>query len=111
MSAERDPTIDPERDAFYEGQLRELILDKTSGLSCEVFLFGSRAKGKARRASDFDIGIRGLSEKSFESVRRSITDSVEEGNIPHDVDIVDFDRATEPFRSVALKGRIIWKNA
>jgi hypothetical protein len=57
------------------------------------------------------VGIRGLSAAAFSDVRRRITDAVEEGNIPHEVDVVDFSRASESFRSIALKDRIVWKNA
>ena len=102
--------VDPAREAEYERRVRELILSETSGSRCEVFLFGSRARGQARRTSDFDIGIRGLTKTAFETLKRRIEDAVEDGPIPHEVDLVDFDSATEPFSSVALKDRIVWKN-
>jgi predicted nucleotidyltransferase len=102
--------VDYARESGYEALLRELVLSAVACMPCEVFLFGSRARGAHGRASDFDIGIRGLSEREFESVKRRIEDEVEEGPIPHDIDIVDFDRVSEPFRSAALKDRIIWKS-
>jgi hypothetical protein len=36
--------------------------------------------------------------------------AVEESNLPHEVDVVDFDSAFEPFRSAALKERMVWKS-
>ncbi len=102
--------FDELREASYEAELKRIVLGATQGLSCEVFLFGSRARGEARRSSDFDIGIRGLSPEIFTRVRRSIEDAVEESCIPHEVDVVDFDRAGEPFLSVALRWRVVWKS-
>lgn len=102
--------IDSAREAEFERVLRALVLEAVAKLPCEVFLFGSRARGETRRASDFDIGIRGLSKDSFETIRRHIEDAVEDGPILHEVDIVDFDSATEPFRTAALEDRVVWKN-
>lgn len=103
--------VDLARESMYLEQIRSLVLSVVEGMPCEVFLFGSRARGQVRRASDFDIGIRGLPDEVFRVVKRRIEDVVEEGFIPHEVDIVNFDRAPEPFHSVALKARVIWKNA
>jgi predicted nucleotidyltransferase len=79
-------------------------------MACEIFLFGSRAQKRTRRSSDFDIGIRGLSAKEFDALKSSIVEAVEESHIPHEVDVVDFDRALEPFRSVAQRERVVWKS-
>jgi predicted nucleotidyltransferase len=108
--APRTDSFDEKREAGYEAELRKTVLEACTGLSCEVFLFGSRARGTARRASDFDVGILGLSPEEFARVKRIIEDRVEEGPIPHEVDVVDFERATEPFRTPALEGRVVWKN-
>ena len=102
--------VDLERESDFELRLRGIVLDAVADARCEVFLFGSRARGETRRASDFDIGIRGLSAEGFRRVKRLVEDAVEDGNIPHEVDVVDFDNATEPFRGLALKDRVIWKN-
>ena len=110
VSREINAEVDLSKEADFEGQVRALVLRTVSDSACEVFLFGSRARGETRRDSDLDIGIRGLSADAFARVKRLVEDSVEEGNIPHEVDIVDFDRAREPFRSIALKDRIIWKS-
>jgi predicted nucleotidyltransferase len=102
--------FDEEREAGFERELREIALSAASGLACEIFLFGSRAQKKARRASDFDIGIRGLSVREFGAVKERIEEAVEESHIPHGVDVVDFDRALEPFKSAAAKERVVWKS-
>ncbi|MFA4874577.1 MAG: nucleotidyltransferase domain-containing protein [bacterium] len=64
-----------------------------------VGLLGSRAKGKGRRYSDWDLGItRGrhpLSGVEFLRVKRSVDDLVEE--LPRGVDFVNLDAAPEWF--------------
>jgi predicted nucleotidyltransferase len=109
---ERDRgAVDAVREAHYENELRELVLRIVGDRKCEVFLFGSRAQKRTRRSSDFDIGIGGLSVCEFDTLKSSILDAVEESHIPHEVDIVDFDRALEPFRSVAQREMVVWKSA
>lgn len=103
--------MDPAREARYESELRGLVLSIVGDMACEVFLFGSRAQGRTRRSSDFDIGIQGLTEAEFREVRSRIEDAVDESNIPHSVDVVDFDRSSPAFRSEALRQREIWKSA
>jgi len=102
--------IDEAKEADFELQLRALVLSAAADLACEIFLFGSRAQKRTRRSSDFDIGVQGLSAREFRVLKERIEESVEESSIPHEVDVVDFDRAPEPFRSVALKERKVWKS-
>ena len=103
--------FDEARERVFEDRLRTMVLAMADGLSCEIFLFGSRARGMARRSSDFDIGVRGLSPNDFHSLRSRIADAVDESDIPHGVDVVDFDRAGEPFRTIAEKDKVTWKSA
>ena len=105
------PFVDHEREKEFEVSLPEIVLAICSEYECEIFIFGSRARGDIKRSSDFDLGIRGLSAAAFSDVRRRIVEEVEEGNIPHEVDVVDFDRASEPFRSMAFEDRSVWKKA
>lgn len=102
--------IDEKREAEFERRLRDIVLGAASGMACEIFLFGSRAQKRTRRSSDFDIGIRGLSEREFRVLKERVVQAVEESSIPHEVDVVDFDRALEPFRSVAQRERVVWKS-
>jgi len=104
-------SVDMAKEAGFERELRDIVLAATAKVTCEVFLFGSRARGAATRASDFDIGIRGLSARLFAKVKSDIEDAVEESHIPHEVDILDFETASEAFRSVACKDRVVWKDA
>ena len=104
-------SIDFKREKHYEVLLREIVLRSSADLQCEVFLFGSRARGKVRRASDFDIGITGLAQADFRLVKRRIEEEVEESIIPHGVDVVDFDQVGERFKTEALRRITVWKSA
>jgi uncharacterized protein len=95
----------------YLDQTRELVLRATSDLDCTIFLFGSRASGMHRRASDIDIGFSGLSEPLFAKVRDSLLSQLEESSIPHHIDLVNFDTAHGDFRKIALEKVIVWKQS
>jgi predicted nucleotidyltransferase len=111
METQGSSDVDLAREESFEQELKGIVLSIIGDRTCEVFLFGSRAQRRTRRSSDFDIGIRGLSAKEFTAIKARIVDAVEESHIPHEVDVVDFDSALEPFRTAALKDRVIWKNA
>src|SRR5450631_1196002 len=93
----------------YLEQARELVLQVTSNLDCTIYLFGSRASGIHRRASDIDIGFSGLSEPLFTKVRDRLLSELEESSIPHHIDLVNFDTAPGDFCKIALKKVIVWK--
>ena len=68
----------------------------------QVFIFGSRAEGRARRWSDIDVGI--LGEKRVPlSVLGLMNEELENSSIPLKVDVVDFSRVSKDFREEALK--------
>lgn len=75
-------------------------------IAYRIFLFGSRAEGRARDRSDIDIGIEGPRPVPFETLT-AITDDLE--NLPslYSVDIVDFSRMPERFRQVAHERRYL----
>jgi predicted nucleotidyltransferase len=80
-----------------------------SGKSCTAYLFGSRAAGTARPASDFDIAVLANEDISHElSLAR---DMLEESNIPFKVDLVDLQRVAPAFKHAAqAQGVLLWKN-
>ncbi|MCX7025254.1 MAG: nucleotidyltransferase domain-containing protein [Spirochaetes bacterium] len=110
MEERNNSEVDAVCEERFEQQLHRLVLSIVGDRVCEVFLFGSRAQKRTRRSSDFDVGIRGLPAKEFDMVKARIVDAVEESHIPHEVDVVDFDRMLEPFRSVAQEERVVWKS-
>lgn len=91
--------------------LKKLIADVIREKGISVYLFGSRAKGKASYNSDIDIGI--IREDGGE-VGKLITllkEKIENSNIPYKVDVVDLSQVPEEFREKALKeGKLLWRS-
>ena len=87
-----------------EEQLKEKILRviaKYLNLAeYRVFFFGSRVSGKAREASDVDVGIEGAKPLPA-GVLSDIQDAIEELPVLYKIDVVDFADANEKFKRVA----------
>lgn len=67
-----------------------------------VFFFGSRVEGKGTDRSDIDVGIEGPEPVPF-SMLFAIRDEVERIPTLYMIDVVDFRRASDDFREVALQ--------
>jgi len=71
-----------------------------------IWLFGSRAEGKNRKQSDYDIAFAG-SNSSFRELRKAkeqISDTIG----IYSCDLVNLDKVDERFRNLVLeKGKII----
>jgi hypothetical protein len=72
-----------------------------------LYLFGSRARGDAGRASDIDIAI--LPDAPLEpGTLARIRDALEESTIPYEVEVLDLSSVDEPFRRKVLAEAIAW---
>ena len=67
-----------------------------------IFLFGSRAEGKAGPRSDIDIGIEGPAPVVREAMAL-IEEELEEAPTLYTIEAVDFARVPEMFRQVASR--------
>lgn len=67
----------------------------------KVFLFGSRAEGKARRRSDFDIGVLGETPLPIRDYY-TIEEQLEALPTLYKIDWVDFNRVSDRFRQRAM---------
>lgn len=67
-----------------------------------VFLFGSRAEGKARQHSDFDIGVSGDEPLPLNDFF-AIEDQLDDLPTLYKIDWVDFNRASPRFRERAAR--------
>lgn len=84
-----------------EKQIKEIIFRFLDPEKHQVFIFGSRALDRAKRYSDYDIGIWG--KKSVPSVKKVlIEEALEESDLPYKVDIVDFRLVPQKFKAIAL---------
>lgn len=88
-------------------KLKKLFITFFKNEDVKIIIFGSRARGDFSKSSDIDIGIIGenINRKKLVLIR----EYVEEMNIPHKVDIVDFSTVSNKFRKIALNEAIYWK--
>ena len=84
-----------------EKMIKETIYKFINPKNYMVFIFGSRANGKASKYSDFDIGIMGKKSVPIK-VLNSIEEILEDSDLPFNIDVVDFSKTTKKFQDVAL---------
>lgn len=74
-----------------------------------VYLFGSRARGSSRAASDIDVGI--LDDAPLaDGLLSDIRETLFESTIPYRVDVVDLGQVDAEFRRRVLTEGILWKD-
>jgi len=84
-----------------------MVLDGLKDTPARVFLFGSQARGDARRHSDIDVAV--LADKPLPAgVLARIRHALEESTIPYEVDVVDLSRAEPGFVAAVLEEAVPW---
>ena len=78
------------------------VLTEILGDGHQVFVFGSRVTGKNMKRSDIDIGVQGQAPVSLEIFAKA-REALE--NLPYlyKFDLVDFAKADEDFKKVAMQ--------
>jgi predicted nucleotidyltransferase len=71
----------------------------------QVWAFGSRVKGTARKTSDLDLCVDNKAPLSFEALA-TLRDVFSESNIPYKVDVVDWQTIDDSFRAVIVADRL-----
>lgn len=84
-----------------ERQIKNIIFRFLDRQKYQVFIFGSRATGKSRKFSDYDIGILGKKPVLSED-KILIEEALEESDIPYKVEIIDFSSVSDKFKKMAL---------
>jgi type I restriction enzyme S subunit len=84
-----------------EDKIKEIIFKFLDPKRYQVFIFGSRATGKAKKYSDYDIGIWGKKPVPL-SVLSALEEALDESDLPYKVDVVDFSLVPKKFKEVAL---------
>lgn len=64
--------------------------------NCEIYLFGSRTKGIAKKYSDIDIALK--SPNLNENILLKIINDFENSTLPYEVDVLDLNNISETFR-------------
>ncbi len=84
-----------------EEKIKEIIFRFLDPKQYQVFIFGSRANGKAEKFSDYDIGILGRKPVPG-NIMIEIEEILEESDLPYRVDLVDFSLVSDNFKKIAL---------
>lgn len=64
---------------------------------CEVWVFGSRARGEAKQYSDLDLLLKNSSAISLKTLG-DLTEDFEKSSLSFKVELVDWNRITEEFQ-------------
>ena len=92
----------------YLEQIRTCILSELGDQNVSIALFGSRARGDARRGSDVDIAVIAHGRWD-ERTMVYLREKLEELNVPYKVDVVDFSVVSDEFRQLAFQSLIWWR--
>jgi len=87
--------------------VRQIVLGRLKSYNVRVYLFGSRAAGKARRLSDIDVAVLPL-QPVPRYIFSEIRETLEESDVLYPVDLVDLSEADEKIRQRVLKEGILW---
>lgn len=75
----------------------------------KVYLFGSRARGDNRPASDIDLALDAGRPLTFTDMARA-REILNALSIPEKIDVVDIHSISEELRDIILKEGVIWTN-
>jgi len=104
---------DPETERRWLAQIRAIATRILQPYDVELYLFGSRARGEARRASDIDLALEPRGEFP-PAVLARLAEEFDESTVPVTVDLIDLRSAGAALRAKATKEGIRWiasKNA
>lgn len=91
----------------YLAEVKNIVLAGLKGCPAQVYFFGSRAGGRAGRASDIDVGVLGL-EPLPAGMLAAIREELEESRIPYTVDLVDLSEVEPSFRDFVKTEGVLW---
>jgi predicted nucleotidyltransferase len=106
VAATRPAGVDAERDL---NEARRIVLDALGRHRAKVWLFGSRARGKAHRGSDIDIAVLPL-EPLPEGLLEGIRQALEESQVLFPVDLVDLSTAEPELCARVEREGIAWRS-
>jgi len=92
--------LDPRDRAEVQRILQEQVPD------LEVWAFGSRVKGTAKRYSDLDLALITRQPLALEQ-RAAIVDAFATSDLPIRVDVVDWAATSEAFRQIIVQDKVV----
>jgi len=72
----------------------------------QVWVFGSRAQGTAKKTSDLDLCIKGNSTVSLKLLA-DLRDDFSESNLPYKVDVVAWYSISEGFKKIVGRDKVL----
>lgn len=87
-------------DAKYMDTVKRIL--NTRVAECEVWVFGSRVTGGARKYSDLDIALIGAEKIDIQRLE-ALRDDFAESALPFMVDVLDWHDISDSFRQVISK--------
>jgi amidophosphoribosyltransferase len=83
------------------------ILHRLLPETAKIRVFGSRATGKARAASDLDLAVDAGRALTLHEIGR-LTEAFDEAPLPYKVDVVDLQTISSEFRKLVERDCIAW---
>lgn len=93
--------------AWSVAEARRLVLQALAGTGVDAWLFGSRAWGGARAASDLDVALDGHGRPVPEVASR-VREALEESLIPYTCDVVDLAEAAPALAEAVRRRGVRW---
>jgi predicted nucleotidyltransferase len=90
-------------------EVRRLVLERLAGRQARVFLFGSWARGEARRYSDIDVAIL-AAEPLPAGFLPDLQEALEASQVLYPVDLVDLAEAPAALRERVLAEGQPWND-
>lgn len=102
-------TLQVSQDVYLE-RILAILRQALQRTNCHVYLFGSRAEGRSRNASDYDIGV--LADGGVSRQLGRARELLEASTIPFSVDLVDLATVPASLRGlVQARGVLLWSNS
>lgn len=92
----------------YVLEAKEFTLKFWQNQPVRIYLFGSWARGEAKRSSDVDIAIESRDDMSF--LIGEFREALENSCIVYNVDVVDMNFAAESLCKKIREEGIVWKD-
>ncbi len=92
----------------YVLEAKEFTLKFWQNQPVRIYLFGSWARGEAKRSSDVDIAIESKEDMSF--LIGEFREALENSCIIYNVDVVDMNFAAESLCKKIREEGIVWKD-
>jgi type I restriction enzyme S subunit len=100
------PPIDVRPDLWVI--VRGILRSRVPGY--EVWAFGSRVRGEAKRYSDLDLAI--ISDTALPpAIRAELSDDFSESDLPWRVDVVDWAATSPAFRAIIARDKVVVQRA